>query len=61
MEQSRFSIIFEKLVEVGDAEDDARDAIAVSEGMRADVDEIGELRRLVLETTELDQKSYTTT
>lgn len=59
MEESRFKIVFEKLAEMETTE--SGDTIIVCEALRDEVDEIGELRRLVVETTEPDRKSYTTT
>ncbi|MBI1817763.1 MAG: hypothetical protein HYR72_22530 [Deltaproteobacteria bacterium] len=60
MDESRFKIVFEKLAEVADEGAD-QEATAGAEEMRVEIDEIAELRRMVLETTEPDQKSFTTT
>jgi hypothetical protein len=60
MDEPRFRIIFEKLAETA-AEEREGDGASMSDELRAEIDEIAELRRLVLETTEPDQKSYTTT
>lgn len=56
----RFKIIFEKLAEAAEEEHEGERAYT-SDEMREEIDEIAELRRLVLETTDPDQKSYTTT
>ena len=56
MAQNTFTIIFKKLAEVlpdGSPSD--------SETLRAEIDEIAELRRLVLEITDPEPTSYTAT
>lgn len=61
MGESRFKIVFERLADLEQSAATYGDTIAVSLSMRDEIDEIGELRRLVQESTEVDRKSYTTT
>lgn len=55
MDQNTFTIVFEKLAEVTERD------YSHTEASRAEIDEIDELRRLVLEISEPEPQSYTTT
>ena len=59
MAENRFSILFRKLSEA-DA-DASKLTESMSEANSAELQEIAELRRLVLEITEPEPNSYTTT
>ncbi len=61
MEQDRFSIVFTKLAEAITEEAKTKESPLITLHMQAEIDEIAELRRIVLETTEPERKSYTTT
>jgi len=61
MDRTRFKIVFKKLSEVAGEQAWLREPLSESAAMRAEIEEISELRRLVLETTEPEPKSYTTT
>jgi hypothetical protein len=61
MEQDRFKIVFEKLAEGRERGAVSEAEVAETEQLRAESEEIAELRRLVLEITEPTPKSYTTT
>jgi hypothetical protein len=61
MEQDRFKIVFEKLTEARERGAVSEAEVAETEQLRAESEEIAELRRLVLEITEPAPKSYTTT
>jgi hypothetical protein len=60
-DQTRFKIVFKKLSEVVGEQAGLREPLSESEAMRVEIEEISELRRLVLQTTETEPKSYTTT
>ena len=55
MDQKTFTIIFQKLAEVRE------EPSLQAEASRTEIDEIADLRRLVLEVTDPDPLSYTTT
>ena len=61
MDQDNFTIIFQKLADEAAAERAYAEPPPYSEALRAEIDEIAELRRLVLEITDPDPASYTTT
>ena len=62
MEQGRFRIVFEMLAKAVDEQaGSSGESLHEFQTMRDEIDEIAELRRLVLETTEPDPKSYTAT
>jgi hypothetical protein len=62
MDQTRFKLVFEKLAEHSvNQTGDADPLVEVVEAMRTELDEIAELRRLVVEITEPQPVSYTTT
>jgi hypothetical protein len=61
MDQTRFKIVFKKLSEAAAKEEGLKESVSEAAAMRAEIEEISELRRLVLETTEPEPKSYTTT
>lgn len=62
MDQARFKIIFEKLSEKSAVQTPPGEPLVkVLEAMRVELEEIAELRRLVLEVTEPEPVSYTTT
>jgi hypothetical protein len=54
MDQETFTIIFQKLAEVRE------EPTLQAEASRAEIDEIADLRRLVLEVTDPDPQSFTT-
>jgi hypothetical protein len=60
MEEKNYTIVFQKLVEVT-AEANSAETALHSEALSAEIDEIAELRRLVLEITDPEPTSYTTT
>jgi hypothetical protein len=59
MNQETFTIVFQKLSEAL-AEERESQARPSAEASRAEIDEIDELRRMVLEVTEPEPSSYTT-
>ena len=61
MNQTRFKIVFMKLSEVAGEQAWLREPLSESAAMRAEIEEISELRRLVLQTMEPEPTSYTTT
>ena len=61
MKTETFKIVFEKLEEFSSEQENSEDLVADVEKMVADLEEISELRRLVMETTEPEQELYTTT
>jgi len=61
MDEDRFRIVFEKLSELTSEQTLSKESSSESEQMRAEIDEIAELRRLVLEITEPKATSYTST
>jgi hypothetical protein len=60
-DQTRFKIVFEKLAEAQRAGAITEAEVAESAEIRAEGDEIAELRRMVNEITDPEPKSYTTT
>jgi hypothetical protein len=58
MIENTFTIIFQKLEVPAHAHEEP---VAPAEASRAEIDEIAELRRLVLEITDPEPTSYTTT
>lgn len=64
MKTNRFRIVFQKLREIAEEEKKGtrEDKITIiSEANTTEMEEIAELRRLVIETTEVDQHLFTTT
>ena len=62
MEETRFKLVFEKLAEHSvDQTGGNAPLVEVVEAMRPELDEIAELRRLVVELTDPQPVSYTTT
>jgi hypothetical protein len=61
MDQTRFKIVFKKLSQAATEEPGLEESISEVATMRAEIEEISELRRLVLQATEPEPKSYTTT
>ena len=61
MDQTRLKVVFKKLSQAVGEEPGLKECLSEAAAMRAEIDEISELRRLVLETTEPEPKSYTTT
>lgn len=64
MNTNRFEIVFRKLKEVVEREESKAGenrVTIVSEANNTEIEEIAELRRLVVETTEPDQHLFTTT
>ena len=61
MDQTRFKIVFKKLSQAADDQASLKEFLSEAAAMRAEIEEISELRRLVLETTEPEPRSYTTT
>lgn len=61
MDESRFKIVFEKLSQAIGKQDWLCEFPPESESMRAELEEISELRRLALEITDPEPMSYTTT
>jgi hypothetical protein len=60
MGKGTYKIVFEKLEELKAKAENAECA-PYSEPLRVEIDEIAELRRLVLEVTDPEPTSYTTT
>jgi hypothetical protein len=61
MDQARFKIVFEKLSEEPPQKTAGEPTLKTVESMRVELEEIAELRRIVLEITEPEPVSYTTT
>jgi hypothetical protein len=61
MDQARFKIVFEKLSEEPPQKTSEEPTLKTVENMRVELEEIAELRRIVLEITEPEPASYTTT
>ena len=61
MDQARFKIVFEKLSEELPQRASEEPTLKTVENMRVELEEIAELRRIVLEITEPEPASYTTT
>jgi hypothetical protein len=61
MDEARFRIIFEKLSEELPQKTSEEPTLKTVESMRVELEEIAELRRIVLEITEPEPVSYTTT
>lgn len=62
MDKTRFRLVFEKLSKESASEATHQESLVrVVEAMRPEMEEIAELRRLVLEITEPPPVSYTTT
>jgi hypothetical protein len=61
MDQTRFKIVFKKLSQAAGEDGWLEECLSEAAAMRAEIEEISELRRLVVETTEPEPKSYTTT
>lgn len=61
MDQARFKIVFEKLSEEPAQKASEEPTLKTVENMRVELEEIAELRRIILEITEPESASYTTT
>jgi len=61
MDQTRFKIVFKKLSQAAVEAARSKESRSEAAALQAEIEEISELRRLVLETTEPEPKSYTTT
>jgi hypothetical protein len=61
MDQARFKIVFEKLSEGSSQQTSAEPILKTVESMAVELEEIAALRRIVLEITEPEPVSYTTT
>ena len=61
MEPTRYRIVFKKLSEAIAEEGEREKTLVEIKSIRTESEEIAELRRLVLETTESEPRSYTST
>lgn len=60
-EVNRFKIVFDKLEEYSPSDSTRSNFLVIAEASRVEIDEISELRKMVLETTEPEPKFYSST